>query len=265
MPRKILRLVFAALAAYAISLIPTLYARVKMDRSFPALSRYVLEPTPEIVLVGSSMTYRLYEGYFQAPVRNLAIGGGSSLTGLAIIGSYDELPKTILVEVNVLSRPVDTALLSAFESNEQFKWLRAVVSNVYYWIKYQPEDVPRLLRSEPVHHDISAILSEAIRDYNSDNHDAEMRANIAPLKKLIRGLEQRGCRVLLFEMPSPAPLGESRFAVTARTLTKEALPDNRWINAPDEGGLTWLDAAHLDERSAAAVAREIDRRITARE
>lgn len=59
-----------------------LYARVKLDRSFPALSRYEFEPTPDIVLVGSSMTFRLYEHYFAQPgVRNLAISGGSSLTG----------------------------------------------------------------------------------------------------------------------------------------------------------------------------------------
>ena len=103
----------AAVGYFAVNL-PALYARVKLDRSFPALSRYVFEPTPEIVLVGSSMAYRLYEGYFSTSVRNLAIGGGSPLTGLAIIASYEQLPRTILVETNIMSRPIDVALVSAF-------------------------------------------------------------------------------------------------------------------------------------------------------
>jgi hypothetical protein len=34
----------------------SLSARVKLDRSFPALSRYVFERTPDVVLIGSSMT-----------------------------------------------------------------------------------------------------------------------------------------------------------------------------------------------------------------
>jgi hypothetical protein len=79
--------------------LPSLYARVKLDRSFPALSRYEFEATPEIILVGSSMTFRLYEGYFlKTRLRNIAIGGGSPLNGLAIIASYGDVPRLILVE-----------------------------------------------------------------------------------------------------------------------------------------------------------------------
>src|ERR1700731_2422021 len=83
-----------------------LYARVYDDRRFPALSRYALEPTPNIALVGSSMTFRLYEGYFQTQLRNVSISGGSPLTGLAILASYPSLPRVVLVEANIMSRRV---------------------------------------------------------------------------------------------------------------------------------------------------------------
>jgi hypothetical protein len=53
----------------------------------------------------------LFEGYFlRTRPRNIAIGGGSALTGLAIIASYQKLPHLIFVETNILSRPVDEAL-----------------------------------------------------------------------------------------------------------------------------------------------------------
>jgi hypothetical protein len=34
---------------------------------YSALSRYVFERTPNIAIVGSSMPFRMYEGYFTAP------------------------------------------------------------------------------------------------------------------------------------------------------------------------------------------------------
>jgi hypothetical protein len=107
---------------------PALYARVKLDRSFPALSRYEFEPTPEVVLVGSSMTHRLYEGYFQERLRNLAISGGSPLTGLAIAASYQSIPRLILVETNIMSRGVDDALVEQFWKHdaEPYRWFRPV-------------------------------------------------------------------------------------------------------------------------------------------
>jgi len=256
----------AAVGYFALNL-PALYARVKLDRSFPALSRYVFEPTPEIVLVGSSMTYRLYESYFSTPVRNLAIGGGSPLTGLAIIASYQRLPRTILVETNILSRPIDTALVSAFgqSGDEPFKWFRparAVISKVYYWIRYQSdsENIARLLREPPQDHDIGQSVADAEQEHDNDQFDIPMAENVKAMKHLVEQLERRGCHVTFLEMPFPPPLGKRHFAITARTLTKTAFPNGHWIDvATNEQELRWLDASHLDERSAAIVAREIDR------
>src|SRR5262245_25477144 len=68
-------------------------------------NRYVNEPTPDVVLVGSSLGYRLKETYFATPnLRNLAIAGGSPVTGLAIVAGQAKLPKIVLVETNVLAR-----------------------------------------------------------------------------------------------------------------------------------------------------------------
>jgi hypothetical protein len=274
MRRKIVWVLIAALmadAVYVAANFPALYARVRMDRSFPALSRYVFESTPGLVLVGSSMTYRLYEGYFQTPVRNLALSGGSPLTGLAIIASYEKLPRTVLVETNIIARPLDGALVSAFGRNdgEPYIWFRptrAVISKLFYWFKYRPEavDAGTLLQGPAEDHDIAASVSEVEQEYAGDLHDAEMVGNIETMKDLVRRLERRGCRVMFFEMPFPPPLNESHYAVLARTLARAAFPNGGWINTgATEQELRWVDASHLDERSAAIVARELDRAIKA--
>src|SRR4051812_41104504 len=76
------------------------------DGTLITLNRYAKEPVPDVVLVGSSLTFRLKEEYFATPrVRNLALAGGSPVTGLEIVANQPRLPRIILIEVNVLSRP----------------------------------------------------------------------------------------------------------------------------------------------------------------
>src|SRR5689334_226683 len=98
------------------------------DGSLVTFNRYVQEGVPDIVLVGSSVAWRLKEDYFSLPrVRNLAIAGGSPVTGLEIIANQERLPKTILIETNVLSRAVDKTLVERFSGERaQARFLRPV-------------------------------------------------------------------------------------------------------------------------------------------
>ena len=90
-------------------------ATTTRDGTLIMLNRFMREPMPEIVLVGSSMTFRLKEEYFAMPkLRNLALAGGSPVTGLQIVANQPRLPRVILVEANVLSRPLDGALIERY-------------------------------------------------------------------------------------------------------------------------------------------------------
>ncbi len=61
-------------------------ATTTRDGTLITLSRYLREPVPDIVLTGSSITFRLKEEYFATSrVRNLALAGGSPVTGLEIV------------------------------------------------------------------------------------------------------------------------------------------------------------------------------------
>ena len=85
------------------------------DGTLITFNRYVSEPIPDVVLVGSSLTFRLKEEYFETPgLRNLALAGGSPVTGLEIVANQPRLPKLILVEANVLSRATDTAMVERY-------------------------------------------------------------------------------------------------------------------------------------------------------
>jgi hypothetical protein len=257
--------------AWLFAMLPALYARVRLDRSFPALSRYEFEKTPDVALVGSSMTFRLFEGYFlETRPRNIAIGGGSALTGLAIIASYQKLPRLVLVETNILSRPVDEVLVQQFGKNdaEPYQWfrpIRAIISLVYYWIKYKSEagNVDQLPRDKPSDYDISASVATTREQFSSHTSDDAMVRNAETLKRLVENLEARGCHILFYELPYPDALGDTHFAVTARSLVHTTFPDaNQWPRLDfHEPQLRWVDAAHMDERSAIIAAQEIQRLV----
>ena len=94
-------------------------ATTTRDGTLITLGRYLREPVPDIVLVGSSMAFRLKEEYFAAPkLRNLALAGGSPVTGLEIVANQPALPGIILVEANVLSRPTDAALVERYSRGD---------------------------------------------------------------------------------------------------------------------------------------------------
>jgi len=244
-----------------------LYARIYDDRRFPALSRYSVEPTSEVALVGSSMIFRVYEGYFQTRLRNVAIVGGSPITGLAIIASDPALPRIIVVETNILSRPVDPALVEKFgnDAAAPFRWFkpyRVAVSYIYYWLKYKSEsdNVARLPRQPPSSYDIKTSLDATEVEYDSHGFDRQMAENAETLRRQVADLESRGCRIYFVELSYPGNLGNSHFAQTARSLAHKAFPDReKWpeidYHLPE---LRWVDASHMDERSAIIVAKEID-------
>jgi hypothetical protein len=258
-------LAIAAILAPVLLDFSSLYPRIYDDRRFPALSRYALEPTPDIALVGSSMTFRIYEGYFRTRLRNISISGGSPLTGLAILASYPSVPHVVLVETNIMSRAAESGLIEKFGKNDAapFQWFRpyrAVISFVYYWLKYKSEDVAALRNSAAATYDISASVEQAAAEYARSDFDGAMAENTQTMAHLVSTLEARGCKVYFYELPYPENLGNSHFAVTSRTLAHRAFPDpERWPQLDYHlSSLRWVDAAHMDERSAALVARQMD-------
>src|ERR1700761_3411747 len=68
--------------------IPQFPAATSSNMQVDVLDRYFKLPQLDIVIVGSSLAWHLKDWYFvDGNVRNAALPGGSSLTGLAIIAA----------------------------------------------------------------------------------------------------------------------------------------------------------------------------------
>lgn len=249
-------------------------ATTTRDGTLITLSRYLREPVPDIVLVGSSITFRLKEEYFAtAGLRNLALAGGSPVTGLEIVANQPRLPGIILVEANVLSRPTDTALVERYSRGDAepffFRPVRAAVAayeqrlHVPLTHEQVKLDLRRLVGQPPRDFDSQVYVDRALQQFNAEDPTDVAQFNAKRIEELVRVVEQRGARVFLFELPYAEPIERSRYAATSREIIHAAFPgSNRWLPIEvNRTELRWADGVHLDERSAVIVTQAVERAL----
>jgi hypothetical protein len=242
------------------------------DGRLVTLNRYMREEVPDIVLVGSSVTWRLKEEYFTLPrVRNLALAGGSPVTGLEIVAAQPRLPKLVLIESNILTRETDAALVARFSggSAAQALWLRPVrslVAALETWTHAPPNQTQaraeqqRLLGQPPDTFDNRVYRDRAVAQMNEGDAAAPVRANVLRIRQLIEEIERRGSRVRLIHIPFEPEIERSRLVASSQQIVRAAFPDDAtWLTIdPPRGELRWADGVHLDERSALLVVRAIE-------
>jgi hypothetical protein len=251
-------------------------ATTTRDGALITLSRYLREPVPDIVLVGSSITFRLKEEYFATRgLRNLALAGGSPVTGLEIVSNQPRLPQVILVEANVLPRPTDVALVERYSRGDAeplfFRPVRAAVA-AYEQRLHAPLtheqvalDLRRLLAQPPGDFDNRIYVDRAQQQFDAENLTDVAQLNANRIAELVRMVEQRGAQVFLFELPYAEPIEGLRSAVARREIIHAAFPESkRWLSIEvNRSELRWADGVHLDERSAVIVTQALERALAA--
>jgi hypothetical protein len=248
------------------------------DGTLITLNRYAKEPIPNVVLVGSSLTFRLKEEYFATPhLRNLGLAGGSPVTGLEIVANQQHLPKLVLIEANVLSRPSDAALVVKYSKSANaeplfIRPIRVAVAAYENW-HHAPlthaqvsSALDKLLRQPPSDLVSGVFVDRALQQFNAEDPTVVAQANVNRVEQLIASIEQRGSRALLFELPYSEPIEGSRSANTTREIVHAKFPAaDRWLHTEySRDNLRWADGVHLDERSAVIVAQSIDRALSSK-
>ncbi len=250
-------------------------ATTTRDGTLITLNRYAREPVPDVVFVGSSLTFRLKEEYFAMPrLRNLALAGGSPLTGLEIVANQPRLPRLILIETNVLVKAPDTAVVERYSRRSDaeplfFRPVRAAVAAYENWLHVPvthaqvSATLDQLLKQLPSAFDSRIYTDRALAQFNAQDSTDVTKADVDRLEQLIASVERRGSRALLFELPYSQPLEESRLAKNTHEIVHARFPaPDRWLHIDySRSDLRWADGVHLDERSAAIVAQSIDRTL----
>jgi hypothetical protein len=240
------------------------------DGSATLLDRYVSEPVPRVLLVGSSFTARLNEEYFDTPdLKVLGLAGGSPITALDVALARDRLPKIVLIELNVLTRGEDRALVEKFTGSGSPAWPRPIRSAIAFYERWHHplRDRSRaralaaaLLRGPPSNFDNQVYVARAMQAWSTAPTEVMMANDLTALKELVDKIEARGSSVYFYILPVAPRLQDSVAAKAAALAAHNAFPDDRqWIHLDGSlPELRWADGVHLDERSAIMIAQQID-------
>ncbi len=264
-------LVYAAIALAGPQAPPLPTSR---DGALTVLDRYMQEPVPNVLLVGSSLTARLNEEYFDTPnLRVVGLAGGSAITALEVALSRDRLPGTILIEMNILERGEDPALVQRFVGGGASTWPRPIRSAIAFYERWHhaPPDrrqakvvAAALLRAPPSDFDNRIYVERAMSELSTAPSDAIMRTNLATLQRLVEKIEARGSKAYFYNLPLAGELGDSVAAKATAAVAHAGFSDDRqWLHLDGSiADLRWADGVHLDERSAVIVTQSIDRELS---
>ncbi|EJL87942.1 hypothetical protein PMI16_02829 [Herbaspirillum sp. CF444] len=208
-----------------------------------------------VVFVGSSLSRRLR---FDDPAcaYNMALGGDSSLTGLAAILRSSHLPKKVFIEINVPDRPANTGLVETADSF--YKKLAPI-----FYTENMPVNLLYSFLAAPHKKDLNQQISEPLRlegvalqlkDYGNLIPEDDLRAEIAFFSTAINALEKRGIEVVLYELPISRELRETPKERQIKTAFSEQFPRNKLITARDMGiDVASTDGLHMSENEAREV------------
>lgn len=250
--------------------------------------RYLNGPAAPIALAGSSFTVRLREEFFhKLHVRNLALPGGSPLTGAAIIETAAAArPRLVAIETNTLSRGIDQAMVERVRTSNaeparasmNFRPLRTIAALYQRTLddrqRLDRDDKSALLRQTALEEVIlqkppapeynPLVLTAILAEWNNPDHDQVIRRNVAELKHLVETLEMQRISVFFYELPLGPDFARSRYMTTGRSAMAEAFghDNGKWLSLEyPSSEIRWTDGAHLDERSAIIMARSLERAI----
>lgn len=225
-------------------------------------------------IVGSSMAATLPADQLGPDLTNLALAGGSSLTGLALISHLSSPPQQVFIEINVLDRGLDQTLI-----DHVFAWplfdVRRVIAALR--VTYQPINLLfwqlRRLRyanepSNQIHALVTPEMQQALlemqqKSYAHPPNAQLLKANLESLAVSVQRLEAQGSRVVLFEMPTDPSLTEAPYMIATRQALSQVLPHKMLCRLDHPGQeLQTGDGIHLTQDSARLVAQRFKSVLT---
>jgi hypothetical protein len=227
------------------------------------LENYADGGAPDTVLVGSSLAGRLQARMLPANWSNIALTGGSALTGLQLVAQSAITPRRVIIESNYLDRPSDAATLDALTDWPQpllrhlfwftrtaYMPLNLVFSEVEEAIQRRRAEKGTNVESAPAN---QADLTAALRPAYQSPPDF---SRLPELAALVGRLQARGIEIGFVELPVEESLANTPHLVLMRQQLRAMFGSVCWLRL---GGGPWHtgDGEHLLTQDAARAAREL--------
>jgi hypothetical protein len=234
--------------------------------------RYVYQDESDLkmVIVGSSLAAYLNVKDIGEGVKSIALGGGSSKTGLEIVKRSKSKPRIVLVEINdTIIRKIDSELVDSLY-HPIFYWMRQYlpmlreeyrpISVFIDSLKSRSKENQKLMSREALdslearnvtpefsQKSIEGVVNEqsiplSEKDAKNMKQEADfMKNQIAEIKK------NTGAKVVLFDIPQESRVNATLRVKQVRELAKKLFPPDRfeWLPPPKEREWRTNDGVHL--------------------
>ena len=224
-----------------------------------------------MVILGTSLAANINEKHIGEGVQSIALGGGSTKTGLEIVKRSKSKPQIVLVEINniALLRAIDGKLVD-YLYNPIIYWMRKYlpmlreeyrpVSVFINYLKSRSQQNQKPMSREALDslegRNINPKLSQKAiqtavetqskplseKDAKNMTQEADlMRNQIAEIKK------NTGAKVVLFDIPRDSRVNATLMMTQVRELAKKLFPPDRfeWLPPPKEREWRTNDGTHL--------------------
>jgi len=232
------------------------------------ITRYLREPAPDVVLVGSSVGGRLLPGYFEShgvKLLNLGLDGSRPLFGFEVLKASNSRPRVILLETSALFQPLtpnDATLREAMNSPT------ATMGRVLPFFRAEVRPLSVLYNNVKSLRD-SASGGRAANPNAANSGDVLLAADELPetysdIVSVIKTFKEQGTEVLILDIPRGEGWAEpSRGAVRALALELNLpiLEPGPAIFAEQGDVLRFSDGLHLNAPSAKIVSEWITKKI----
>jgi len=237
------------------------------------------------LLIGSSLSARLPMSS-KDKIYNLGLSGGSAMTGLELVSRISNPPKLIFVEINYIERGLDEKFIesvdstlarrislfrienrplnyflsfmrnppwgkSAIDKSDIHSFLRPLgltesVSDLKDRAVCGPEQAPKKQRPPGKAFEINIKQKKSIEAAGVNRK--VLLERIKQLQSYIDKLEQRGAKVVLFEMPVNPQLQKGKRLVQVRKILRSHFPPQYFYDMSkvvDFSSFTTSDGLHL--------------------
>lgn len=222
-------------------------------------------PSPDVVIVGSSMSERIPDNALAPLAINSACAGDGALTGLQVVARAANPPKLLLVEINMIERPASSELvkrlfdttLSNLRQHVKVAQRKFLLSNLLFNLsnKLFP-DAPRKVIDKDI---LEAVLKGNIGQLSIPIDNNLLQERLFEIYKLISTIRSRGTLVGFYEMPIHRDLALLAHPTSIRSSFREYFQegDYCWLFPALPEGATLNDGTHLPPAQAAAVGKEL--------
>ena len=225
----------------------------------------------KVVFVGTSLSYRMKPEYLPNYYYNLSFSGGSIYSGIEIILKSKFYPKTLAIETNWATRPLDDEMVNRifpattkdirqyspalFEKNQPVNVLINQITGIKYGSENDDagDEKIKTLNAKEYSKQIIAVTLDRQKLPDIDSFKTKMEF----LKKEVQLLQKAGVRVVFYETPEDCQVRNQPFPKFVRDKIHEYFPPSNYQYLPeaDCSKYSYSDGEHLEPFSAKEYAK----------